>query len=317
MGTSLHAPHPWPHITTALRRPGPRRVAIAHLDHTAPDLLPLRAGDLLIINAARNALRAHATSPTALTHFVENGVRVLSTPNLHTGVLVTPTLAILGPVSASRSSTLADEAAIITDDPDTITAAHRFIDGLDDLTDVDLTFLDNATAIWQIGRAIPLPGIGAQRRAQPDFLPTRVTRMFLRHITDYTPSPDEQQQWTDITVPGSSTTGPVSAYPLEWLRLDTPDNRDRFRRGDVLIQVSADNAWIHPPAVVHSDPIRVPHTRHAIAYQLRTHADLDPQPVSDAAKILAGLGHPNPRLRTDHRIISPGLRAAFLRLWDL
>ncbi|MFZ2527079.1 MAG: phosphatidylserine/phosphatidylglycerophosphate/cardiolipin synthase family protein [Rhodococcus sp. (in: high G+C Gram-positive bacteria)] len=317
MGTSFHAPHPWPHITTTLRGPGPRHVAIAHLDHTAPDLLPLRAGDVLIVNAARNALRAHATSPTALAQFVENGVRVLSTPNLHTGVLVTPDLAILGPVSASRSSTLADEAALITDDPDTIAAARRFIDNLDDLTDIDQTFLDNATTLWQIGRSIPLPGIGAQRRAQPDFLPTTVTRMFLRHITNYTPSTDEQQQWADITTPGSSTAGPVSAYPLEWLRLDTPDDRDRFRRGDVLIQITADNTWIHPPAVIHSDPIRLPHTRHAIAYQLRARVDLDPLPVPDAATMLADLGHPNPRLRTDHRIISPTLRAAFLRLWNL
>lgn len=317
MGSSFYAPHPWPRITTALRGPGPRHVAIAHLDHTAPELLPLRAGDLLIVNAAQNSIRAHATSPAALTHFVDNGVRVMSTPNLHTGVIVTPDHAILGPVSASRSSTLSDQAAIITDDPDTIAAARRFIDSLDDLTDVDQLFLDNATALWQIGRSIPLPGIGAQRRSVPEFLPTRVTRMFLRHITDYTPSADEQQQWDDITDPGRFAVGPASAYPVEWLRLDTPDDRDRFRRGDVLIQVSADSSWIQPPAVVHSDPIPIPHTRHAIAYQLRTRADLDPLPVPDAARTLADLGHPNPRLRTDHRVVSPSLRSAFLQLWNL
>ena len=74
MGTPLHAPPPRPHTTATLRGPGPRRVAIAYLDHTAPDLLPLRAGDQLIVNAARPAIRAHATSPTALAHFLENGV---------------------------------------------------------------------------------------------------------------------------------------------------------------------------------------------------------------------------------------------------
>ncbi|MCW3471279.1 MULTISPECIES: hypothetical protein [Rhodococcus] len=63
MGTTLHAPHPWPAITAALRRPGPRRVAIAYLDHTAPDLLPLRSEGQLIVDTARAAVRAHATSP--------------------------------------------------------------------------------------------------------------------------------------------------------------------------------------------------------------------------------------------------------------
>ena len=100
MGTTLHVPHPWPHITAALRGPGPRRVAIAYLDTTAPELLPLRAGDQLIVNAARPAVRAHATSPTALARFLDAGVRVLSTPNLHTGLIVTGDRVIVGPASA-------------------------------------------------------------------------------------------------------------------------------------------------------------------------------------------------------------------------
>ncbi len=85
MGTTLYAPHPWPHITAALRGPGPRRVAIAYLDHTAPELLPLRAGDQLIVNAARPAVRAHATSPPPSPVSSTPGCGVLSTPNLHTG----------------------------------------------------------------------------------------------------------------------------------------------------------------------------------------------------------------------------------------
>ncbi|UTT51075.1 MULTISPECIES: hypothetical protein [Rhodococcus] len=63
MGTILQASHPWPHITAVLHRPGPRRVAFVYLDHTAPHLLPLRAGDQLIVNAARAAVRAHVTFP--------------------------------------------------------------------------------------------------------------------------------------------------------------------------------------------------------------------------------------------------------------
>ncbi|WP_345947397.1 hypothetical protein [Rhodococcus pyridinivorans] len=161
MGTTLHAPHPWPHITANLRGPGPHRVAIAYLDHTAPDLLPLRAGDQLIVNAARPAVRAHATSPTALAHFLNAGVRVLSTPNLHTGLILTGETVIVGPASASISSTVADETALITDDPDAIAAAHAFLDDLEDTVVVDDVFLDSATAIWQTGRVVPLQGSAA------------------------------------------------------------------------------------------------------------------------------------------------------------
>ncbi|MGO4611654.1 hypothetical protein AB4142_35490, partial [Variovorax sp. 2RAF20] len=82
---------------------------------------------------------------------------------------------------------------------------------------------------------------------------------------------------------------------------------------DALLQVTADNTWIHPPAVVDSDPISIPHSPHAVAYLLRTRTDLEPLPVPEAETRLADLGHPNPRLHTDHRIVSPSLRTELLR----
>ncbi|WP_420750560.1 phosphatidylserine/phosphatidylglycerophosphate/cardiolipin synthase family protein [Rhodococcus sp. O3] len=316
MGTTLHAPHPWPHITAALRGPGPRRVAIAYLDHTAPELLPLRAGDQLIVNAARPAVRAHATSPTALTHFLAAEVQVLSTPNLHTGLIVTGEKVIVGPASASHSSTLADETAIVTDDPDAIAAAHAFLDGLDDTTAVDEVFLDSATAIWQVGRVVPLAGIGSSTRIDHDFLPTPVRRMFLRHVDDYTPTAENENH---CPAPAPRTGGPNPRYRTEWIREDNPgaDRRTRLKPGDVLIRIGDDDTWLYPPAVVDTGPHRIPQTRHAVTYRLRTRTDLDPIPIPGTTRALAEHGHPNPRLHHDHRIISPSLRTALLKLWKM
>ncbi|WP_308188093.1 hypothetical protein [Rhodococcus rhodochrous] len=87
---------------------------------------------------------------------------MLSTPNLHTGLILTPDQVIVGPAGASVGSTLADETALITDDPDAIAAAHAFLDGLDDTTVVDEVFLDSALEIWRVGRVVPLAGIGSR-----------------------------------------------------------------------------------------------------------------------------------------------------------
>jgi len=314
--TVLHAPHPWPAITAALRHPGPRRVAIAYLDHTAPDLLPLRAGDQLIVNAARAAVRAHATSPTALAHFLDAGVQVLSTPNLHTGLIVTAEKVIVGPASASHASTIADETALITDDPDAIAAAHAFLDGLADTAVVDEVFLDSAIAIWQIGRVVPLAGIGSRTRSEHDFLPTPVRRLFLRHLHHYTPTAEDE---TDSTPPAPGRGGPDPRYRTEWVREDTPgpDRRTRLEPGDVVIRISDDNTQLDPPAVVDTGPHHISHPQHAVAYRLRTRTDLDPIAIPDAARLLAEGGHSNPRLHHDHRIISVSLRAAVLALWKL
>ncbi|WP_132471952.1 phosphatidylserine/phosphatidylglycerophosphate/cardiolipin synthase family protein [Rhodococcus sp. SMB37] len=316
MGTTLHAPHPWPHITSALRGPGPRRAAIAYLDHTALQLLPLRAGDQLIVNAARAAVRAHATSPTALSRFLDAGVRVLSTPNLHTGLIVTGGRVIVGPASASHSSTLADETALITDDPDAIAAAHAFLDGLVDTIEVDGVFLAGATAIWQVGRVVPLAGIGNRTRTGHDFLPTPVRRMFLRHLGDYTPTDEDENHWA-ATAPVSIVPNP--RYHTPWIRQNTPgpDRRSRLQPGDVVIRISDDDVCLHPPAVVDTGPVHIPYTRHAVAYRLRARTDLEPLTVAGVARALADLGHPHPRLHHDHRVVSPSLRAALLELWTL
>ncbi|MFF0818671.1 phosphatidylserine/phosphatidylglycerophosphate/cardiolipin synthase family protein [Rhodococcus sp. NPDC003318] len=318
MGTTFHGPSPWPHITAALRGPGPRYAAIAYLGTGAPDLLPLAAGDVLVVNAGRAAIRAHATAPSALAHFVDVGVRVLSSPNLHANAVATPKIGIVGSASATNSSTVADEAVVISDDSDVVESVRAFICGIDAITEVDQVFLDNATAIWAIGRAIPLPGVTGRGRAEPDFLPAVVERMFLWHIADYQPTGSEKEQWAWRAGAHSAAAGPRTTYGLEWFRVDSPAVRrfGRLQRGDVLVQVSADN-WIHPPAVVDSDAIPIPHTRSAVAYLLRTGVDLEPIAIADAAKALADLGHPNPRLRRDHRVISSSLRSAILRLWDL
>ncbi|BAH55310.1 phospholipase D family protein [Rhodococcus opacus] len=315
MGTTFHGPSPWPHITRAIRTRGPRYAAIGYLGPDAPELLPLRAGDLLVVNASTAAIRAHATSPAALAHYLNTGVRVLSSPTLHAKVIATNTRAVIGSANASANSTLADDAVVITDDPDIIAGVRTFIDSLDEITEVDQVFLDDAIREWEIGRAVPLPGItGRLRNPETDFLPTPVTRMFLIHAVDYEPTRTEQQVLDEQRGRHHSRGGPVATYQLESLRLDKPSG---IKRGDVVVFVDVDDHWIHAPAVVVSDPMKIPRSGGAVLYFLRTRTDLPPLPLPSAEHTLTTLGHPGSRLRTDHYVRSPSLRAALLTLWNL
>src|SRR5690606_37047190 len=126
--------------------------------------------------------------------------------------------------------------------------------------------------------------------------------MFLRHLDDYTPTDEDETLWAATT---TGRNGPDPRYHTAWIRQNTlgPDLRNRHQPGDVLIRISDDNTRLHPPAVVDTGPHRIPHTRHAVAYRLRIRTDLDPIAVADAARSLAGHGHPNPRLHNDHRVI--------------
>ncbi|MFF2110635.1 phospholipase D family protein [Rhodococcus koreensis] len=315
MGTTFHGPSPWPHITRAIRTRGARYAAIGYLGPGAPALLPLRAGDVLVVNASKAAIRAHATSPAALAYYVNRGVRVLSSPTLHAKVIVTNTRAVIGSANASENSTLADDAVVITDDPEIVASVRKFIDGLDEITEVDEVFLDDAILEWGIGRAVPIPGVsGRIRDTEAEFLPAPVTRMFVKHAVDYEPSPTEQHVLEQHRSRQRTTAGPAVKYQLESLRLD---RTSAVRRGDVVVFVSVDDAWIHPPAVVVSDPMKIPRSGGAVLYFLRIRTDLPPLPLTDAERALTDAGHPGSRLRTDHYVRSPSLRTALLGLWDL
>ncbi|MFD9664375.1 phosphatidylserine/phosphatidylglycerophosphate/cardiolipin synthase family protein [Rhodococcus sp. NPDC059968] len=314
MGTTFHGPSPWPHITRAIRTRGARYAAIGYLGQDAPELLPLRAGDLLVVNASKAAVRAHATSPAALAYYVNKGVRVLSSPTLHAKVIATSRRAVIGSANASENSALADDAVVITDDPDIIASVRKFIDGLDELTEVDEVFLDDANREWEIGRAVPLPGVTGRVRTGTDFLPAPVARMFVKHAVDYEPTHTEHQVLEEHRSRQRTTAGPAVKYQLESLRLDKPSS---VKRGDVIIFVSADDEWIYPPAVVVSDAMKIPRSGGAVLYFLRIRTDLPPLSLPEAEKVLTDLGHPGSRLPTDHYVRSPSLRTALLGLWNL
>ena len=74
------------------------------LGQDAPELRSLRAGDVLD-NASRAAVRAHATLPTALAHYVDAGLLVLSSPNLHAHVIATSQRALIVTTNPSHRPT--------------------------------------------------------------------------------------------------------------------------------------------------------------------------------------------------------------------
>lgn len=237
----------------------------------------------------------------------------MSSPKLHAKVIATDRKAVIGSANASHNSTVIIEAVAITDDPDLITSVRKFIDEIDETTEVDATFLNNAAAEWRLGRAVNVPGVTGRLHTEPDFLPSPVTRLFLWNTAEYEPSATEQREWTAQRRRHRRSAGPTAKYQLDWFRLE---ESGILKTGDVIVQFDDDH-WIYPPAVVHSDAIAVPRSRGAVAYFLRTRLDLAPLHMADAESALANLGHPHPRLRNERRILSPRLRSDLLKLWKL
>lgn len=313
MGTSFHGPNPWPHITRAIRTRGPRYAAVPYLGHLAPELLPLRSGDLLIVNASTAAIRAHATSPAVLAHYLSKGVRILSSSTLHAKVIVTNQRAVIGSPNASENSTFTHEAVVISDDPQVVADSRAFINNIHETTAVDQIFIDNAAREWAIGRAVPIPGItGRMQNLDNDFPLTPTNRIFIRQVSDHETSvriaPVKQTSTKHLSVNSSAR------YRLETLRLGKPSS---MARGDVVIRVSTDNELLLPPAAVISNQDRIPDSPSQFQFFLRVRNDLLPLPVADTERYLVDVGHPSAQLRSNHYVRSLSLRAELLALWNL
>ena len=315
MGTSFHGPNPWPHITRAIRTRGPRYAAVPYLGHLAPELLPLRRGDILVVNASTAAIRAHATSPVVLSHYLSKGVRILSSSALHAKVIVTNQRAVIGSANASENSIFTHEAVIISDDRQVVADSHAFINNIDETTAVDQIFIDNAEREWASGRAVPIPGItGRTQILDIDFRPTPTNRVFIRQDSDYDSHPLVPATPAKSTQPQNFSVNPTVRYRLETLRIGKPRS---ITRGDVIIRISRDNELLLPPAVVISNQERTTFSPRAFHCFLRVRNDLLPLPVADVEKHLSDVGHPSAQLRSDHYVRSSNLRAELLALWSL
>ena len=315
MPTHFHGPDPWPHIARAARTAGPRYAAIAYLGESAPDLLPLTSRDTLVVNASRNALRSHATSPDALQKFLDRGVRVVSHDTLHAKVIATGSTAVIGSANASTNSQNVAEAVVVTDQKSIVEDVRRFVKERDgEGTEVDEIFLAAARAHWDAGagRVPTIPGVTGKANTDRGFLPSPLGRVFFYDSEPYQQSPAERKAATAGKRSARKDAGPRSRYELDWLRID---DGDIHREGDVVIQATEDA--VYPPVVVCSPAIPIPWGRGAVGYVVKQRTQDDAVDHQDAVDALADAGLPAFDLRSSRQLRSADAIAALLGVWNL
>jgi hypothetical protein len=130
MPTKFLGLDPWAEITRQLERPSRPAVlaAVAYIGRTAPTVLPLRHGDVLVCNASEAARADGATSVEALQVYQQAGVEIRNWPWLHAKVIVSGGTSWIGSANASqRSKTQLYEAVVRSSDRDVVADARAFI----------------------------------------------------------------------------------------------------------------------------------------------------------------------------------------------
>jgi hypothetical protein len=94
----------WASISQAATRPGRRLIARAYAGKKAAELVPMRTGDIAVVNASRESLRAGLTYPGAVATWLDAGARVFSHEQLHAKVYLLGGCAFVGSANASAHS---------------------------------------------------------------------------------------------------------------------------------------------------------------------------------------------------------------------
>ncbi|MEP9390761.1 phospholipase D family protein [Gordonia sp. VNK1] len=262
MVTEFIGPFPWETISRKLYGRRPRLGAIAFVGRDGPDLLRhFRHGDVLVVNASKEAVASHATSPDALAELIAKGIEVKSSPTLHAKVLVGEGIAIVGSANASRNSTESLEAVIVTDDKAAIVRARDFVAGIAaDANPIDDDLLTELRRVWEENRRAPVPGVTG-RSAEAGLLLRWPVPVLLCPVEDDDLTDDEREAMT-------ADVEQTPQFPLFGYQLG--DDQDGYDQATVLLRYDPTTKWIYEPVVVFGSVAPIP-GRDDGAYQLVRH----------------------------------------------
>ena len=104
----------WSEITKAAKtRRGPSFVAVPYFGQAGNRLLPLKAGDTLLVNASEAAVKSGQTFPQGLRKLLNRGVKLYTLGSLHAKVYVFGATAFIGSANASSNSKDGLEEAVV------------------------------------------------------------------------------------------------------------------------------------------------------------------------------------------------------------
>lgn len=217
------------------------RGAVAFAGVDAAELLPLRPGDEIVVDASDARVQAGVTSPDAIDAWIKQGGTVYSVPALHAKVLRftldgdegIQELTVVGSGNVStRSAKDLIEAAVLVDDKGTANTVDAFIDLLiaEAGAPLDSGWVDRARDLYR-PPTLPLP-----TRRQPSAFPApdRPLWVFGSESLDVPISPELEQLTEAAELDYGSS---VLLHPIR-LR---PGDEDKVSPGDgVIVGFSTD-----------------------------------------------------------------------------
>lgn len=257
-----------------------KRVAVAYLGASAPEILPLRKNDLLIVAATTANAKAGAINPESLQHYIDAGVKVFAHKDLHAKVFRLGDTTIIGSANASRTSTFLEEGVLITTTASVARQVDSFLDDLEaDSYEVDDHLLASLRQAWEKRVRGGSPGVSGPRDNKQ--WPPTDARLFVYDSIEVNWSAAATATLAQVRREWRRKAGTnwVSSDPLQGEMAELSS----FREGDLILfrQVyDNDETWVYPPAEVLGEAVRISSSRNGFL-PLRYPNWLDAKPLKE------------------------------------
>ncbi len=132
MATKLITEKVWAELTAAVKKSRTRSfVAVAYYGKGAANLLPVKSGSILVVDASEKSVKCGQTCPAELIKLYKQGVRIFSYENLHAKLFIVNNSLFIGSTNVSGSSSeRLKEVLLKSTDKKTIADAKNFIESL-------------------------------------------------------------------------------------------------------------------------------------------------------------------------------------------
>lgn len=121
----------WQEIASRVPAASKVLAAVSYMGIDGAELLPLRAGDQLVVDLSLGAVRQGVSDPREIKKLIKRGVEIFTRSSLHAKVVVIDDVAIASSANVSHNAhDYLDEAAILTTSLSAVKDAKRFIRSL-------------------------------------------------------------------------------------------------------------------------------------------------------------------------------------------
>jgi hypothetical protein len=234
----------WPAVRVLLRKPGRHHVAVAFLSQARQ--LPLRQGDVLVVNLSDAAVRRALTNPSEVAKLRGDKVDIYNFATLHAKVFVGAREAIVGSGNASNTSEETwVEAGVLVADRRVVSSARAFVQRLRGER-VTPKMLARLKAMYGADR--PKGSRGTRRAIRPAFS----AYWYAGEIADEDDSPRVARLRARVVRAVTRRIRHTGQYVADSLKLS--GGRSRLERtvksGDRVFFFNSDNGEVNPPYLV-------------------------------------------------------------------